>query len=171
MSGFLLAEFTSAPDLAAAAHAAREAGHPALDALTPEPVKGVAATLAPPAGEPPIGWVMFIAAVIGACLGYFMQWFSAVVDYPTISGRRPAHSWQVFLLVPYETAILAAAIVGVLGWLYMCGLPRPHHPLFEAPITLRASQDRYLLVFRKARGLAAWITAHLTPAALHEAEP
>jgi hypothetical protein len=94
-----------------------------------------------------------------------------VVDYPVISGNRPLHSWQVFLLVPYETAILSAAFAGVLGWLYMCGLPRLHHPLFDAEVTLRAGQDRYLLVFRDAGGLKDWAFRQLKPLAVHEVEP
>jgi hypothetical protein len=96
-----------------------------------------------------------------------MQWYSAVIDYPINSGGRPLNSWPAFLIVPYETTILSAAITGVLGWLWMCGLPKLNHPLFDAPVTLRATQDRYLLVFQNARGLPAWIDQHLKPIALH----
>jgi hypothetical protein len=53
----------------------------------------------------------------------------------------------------------------------MCGLPRLHHPLFDAEVTLRAGQDRYLLVFRNAGGLKDWAFRHLKPLAVHEVEP
>jgi hypothetical protein len=111
---------------------------------------------------------MFVAGAIGAAIGYFMQWYSAVIAYPIDSGGRPLHSWPAFLLVPYETAILAAGIVGLLGWMWMCGLPKLFHPLFAAEISQRAVQDRFLLVFHRNAVLANWIQTHLKPAALHE---
>jgi hypothetical protein len=170
MSRFLLVEYETATALRRAAKRASNLGRPALDALTPNPVEDVVALLSPPAASAPIGWVMVIAGVAGAALGYWMQWFSSTIDYPIISGGRPLNSWPAFLLVPYEMAILFAGVVGLLGWLWMCGLPKPHHPLFEAPVTLRASQDRYLLVFVRERGLQSWIEQHLMPVAIHEAD-
>lgn len=170
MNRFLLAEYETAHALHQAAKRAWDLGHPALDALTPNPVQDVADMLSPPKASAPIGWVMFIAGATGASIGYLMQWYSAVFDYPIISGGRPPNSWPAFMLVPYELAILSAGIVGLLGWMWMCGLPRLFHPLFEAKVTLRASQDRYLLVFPWERGLRGWIEEHLGPASVHEAD-
>lgn len=168
MSGFLLAEFKSATDLRQAAQTAAAAGHAAQDALCPTAVMGLGGLLAPSIAPRPIGWVMFIAGVTGACAGYFIQWFSSAIDYPTDSGGRPLNSWPAFLLVPYEVAILSAAIVGILAWMWMCGFPKLFHPLFNASASERANQDRYLLVFEARPRLAAWIAAHLKPIALHE---
>ena len=170
MNRFLLAEYESAQAVKKAAERALDLGRPALDALTPNPIEEMADLLSPTKAAAPIGWVMFIAGATGASIGYLMQWFSAVIDYPIISGGRPLNSWPAFLLVPYELAILSAGVVGLLGWMWMCGLPKPFHPLFEAKATLRASQDRYLLVFRRERGLASWIEQHLKPVAVHEAD-
>lgn len=167
MSEYLLAEFDTAHETMDAARTASEAGHAAQDVLSHMPVEGIDALLAHPR-KPPVGWVMFIAGSIGAIIGYFMQWYSSAIDYPIISGHRPLNSWPAFLLVPYEINILAAAIVGLLAWLWMSGLPKPHHPLFYADITERAVQDRYLLVFPRDATLAAWIADHLKPRAVHE---
>jgi hypothetical protein len=167
MSEYLLAEFDTAREAMAAARAASEAGHAAQDVLSHMPIENIDALLLRPKRKP-VGWTMFIAGSIGAALGYFMQWYSAVVDYPIISGHRPLNSWPAFLLVPYETNILSAAIVGLLAWLWMSGLPKPYHPLFFANITGRAVQDRYLLVFPRDETVAAWVAAHLKPRALHE---
>jgi Protein of unknown function (DUF3341) len=147
MMGYLLAGFEDQDDVLAVARRAWQSGHPAMDVLCHKPIDGLCAYLAPPHGKPPIGWIMFIAAVLGAAAGYFMQWFSAVLDYPIDSGGRPLNSWPAFLLVPYEAAILLAAVVGVLAWLWFCGLPKLFHPLFDAPLTERASQDCFVLVF------------------------
>ncbi|HEY2034202.1 MAG TPA: DUF3341 domain-containing protein [Rhizomicrobium sp.] len=167
MSEYLLAEFDTAHETMDAARLASEGGHAAQDVLSHIPIEGIDELLIRPS-KPTVGWVMFIAGAIGGALGYFMQWYSAVIDYPIISGHRPLNSWPAFLLVPYETNILSAAIVGLLAWLWMSGLPKPYHPLFFADVTGRAVQDRYLLVFPRDAKLAEWISAHLKPRAIHE---
>jgi hypothetical protein len=123
LSGFILAEFATAQATTEAARKAAEAGMPAEDVLSPNPLSGIEEHLAPPSKKPPIGWVMFTAGAVGAVAGYGIQWYSAVIGYPINSGGRPLNSWPAFLLVPYESAILLAAVVGVLGLLWMCGLP------------------------------------------------
>ena len=168
MSGFILAEFATASALAEAAHDAAEAGMPAEDALSPHPLPGIEEHLAPSPQKPAIGWVMFAAAGLAAIAGYGLQWYSAVIDYPINSGGRPLNSWPAFLPVPYESAILLAAVVGILAWLWMCGLPKLFHPLFSATVVERASQDRYVLVFRERDRLADSIRTALQPRALYE---
>jgi hypothetical protein len=168
VSGFILAEFATADAAMEAARGAADAGIPAEDVLSPHPLTGIEEHLAPPPGKPPIGWVMFAAAAVGAVAGYGMQWYSAVIDYPIDSGGRPLHSWPAFLLVPYESAILLAAVVGVLALLWMCGLPKLFHPLFSASLVERATQDRYVLVFRERDRLAGRIQSTLHPRAVYE---
>jgi hypothetical protein len=170
MKDFILADFASPAALTEAARTAAEAGLPAWDALCSTPVEGLFEHLAPPRPHKPIGWVMFFAGVLGAAGGYFMQWYSAVIDYPIDSGGRPLDSWPAFLLVPYETTILFAGVVGILVWMWMCGLPKLFHPLFAAPAVERASQDRYLLVFAADHKTEIWLKKHMA-AALRRAEP
>jgi hypothetical protein len=167
VSDFLLAEFSDSRTARDAARKAALAGRPAQDVLSCVPLEGVVDDLAP-RQRGPIGWVMAVAGAIGAAIGWFMQWYSAVIDYPTNSGGRPLDSWPAFLLVPYETTILAAGVVGLLGWMWMCGLPKLFHPLFEAALTKRAVQDKWVLVFAHDDALARWVQAHLKPDAVHE---
>lgn len=164
MKDFLLAEFDTPAALADAARAAAQAGIPAQDALCSTPVEGVFDHLAPPRPRKPIGWIMFIAGALGAMAGYFMQWYSAVIDYPILSGGRPLDSWPAFLLVPYETAILAAGVVGILAWMWLCGLPKLFHPLFAASATERANRDSYVLVFTADHKTEAWLKKHMAKA-------
>lgn len=168
--GFLLADFATPSAVVDAARLAAEAGLPALDALCPTPVEGLFDLLASPRPHKPIGWIMFVAGTLGALGGYFMQWYSAVIDYPIDSGGRPLDSWPAFLLVPYETAILSAGVVGVLAWLWLCGLPKLFHPVFAVPAVERASQDRYLLIFAADHKTQMWLKKHMA-AALARAEP
>jgi hypothetical protein len=163
MSGYILALFKTVSEARDAAKNAAAAGVPAQDMLSPHPVEGITAYLAPPPRPARIGWIMIVAGGAGGLAGYFMQWYSAVIDYPILSGGRPSNSWQVFVLVPYETTILSACIVGTLAWLWRSGLPRPFHPLFESMMVERATQDRYLLVFERNDKAATWLKKQSIP--------
>ena len=84
-----------------------------------------------------------------AALAYAIQYYSAVIAYPINSGGRPLNSWPVFLLVPFEVGILAAAVAGFAFLLWRTGLPRLHHPVFALPNIERASQDRFFLLVER----------------------
>ena len=58
-----------------------------------------------------------------------LEFWSAVYAYPIDSGGRPLNSWPIFLLVPFEVGVLAAAVAGFAALLVLCGLPRLHHPV------------------------------------------
>lgn len=170
MSDFLVAQFENPDAVLEAARGALSAGIPAEDALCSTPVQGLFICLAPPTRQKPIGWIMFLCGVVGASTGYFMQWYSAVIDYPTNSGGRPLNSWPAYLLVPYEMAILFAAVIGLLAWMWLCGLPKLFHPVFEIPAVQRANQDRYFLVFKADRKTQTWLDSHW-PGAIVGEEP
>lgn len=144
MTGPLLAEFREPAMLQQALERVRQRSHHALDAFTPYPVEGLAEQLE--AGSSQIRPVMLAGGLTVAAFAFALQWYSAVVDYPINSGGRPLNSWQVFLLVPFEVGVFAAALSGVIALLWSCGLPRLHHPLFEIPGFERATQDRFFLL-------------------------
>ena len=144
MTGPLLAEFRDPQTLRQALSLLAQSRHRAIDAFTPYPLEGVAEQLG--AGPSRIRFAMLAAALAVAAFAFGLQWYSAVIDYPLNSGGRPLNSWQVFLLVPFEVGILAAAVAGAVALLWSCGLPRLHHPLFEIPGFERATQDRFFLL-------------------------
>jgi hypothetical protein len=86
-----------------------------------------------------------MAALVGATAGFFMQYWSMVVDYPVNVGGRPLNSWPVFIPITFEVMVLVAAFAALLGMFFLNGLPRPHHPVFNVPRFARASQDRFFL--------------------------
>jgi hypothetical protein len=143
VSRVLLAEFSRARELAAAAQAAVRRKARVLDAFAPFPVEGVAELIGPRPSR--IRVMMFIAGAVVAAMAYGGEFYTAAIDYQYNSGGRPLQSWPAFMLVPFATGILGASIGGLATFLAECGLPRLHHPFFGAEGFERASQDRFLL--------------------------
>ena len=155
----LVATFLTADAIAAAADRVRGDGFPLLDALTPYPLPGLLDRV----GRTPAGVrVPMAIGGFGAAVGaYALQYYSAVHAYPFNAGGRPLNSWPVFLLVPIEVGVLAAAIVGLAAFLFRCGLPRLSHPVFDVPGAPRASHDRFLLLCDPLDGDRQATLAHL----------
>jgi hypothetical protein len=150
MSESFMAEFDDADALLAAAKRLREDGFDVIDAFTPFPVAGLAELIEPRSSH--LRSLMLIAGLVVAATAFAVQSYSAVMAYPINTGGRPLFSWPVFLLVPFEVGILAAAIAGFAGLLWGTGLPRLHHPVFEVVGFERVTQDRFFLLARDPRG-------------------
>ena len=105
---------------------------------------------------------MLCGGLATAAFAYFLQWYSSVIDYPLNTGGRPLNSWPVFLLVPFEVGMLAAALSGFVAFLWNCRLPSLYHPVFDTTDFARATQDRFFL-------LAAQTDAEERSASLREA--
>ena len=139
----LMAEFATADEILAAARRAREHGYRQMDAYAPYSVEGLAEELG--MGHTRVPFVVLGAGLVGAGAGFFMQYWSMAVDYPFNVGGRPHNSWPVFIPITFEVLILVASFAALLGMLFLNGLPRPHHPVFNVPRFDRASQDRFFL--------------------------
>jgi ActD protein len=144
----LLAEFESPTALVHAAQQANIAGYRRMDAYSPFPIEGLAEML----GYRPtlLSWVVFLGGVLGCVSGYFLQYYTAVIDYPFDVGGRPYHSWPAFIPVTFELTILAAGLFAVLGMFGLNGLPMPYHPVFNVARFARASRDRFFLCIEAA---------------------
>ena len=139
----VMAEFAQPEQLLAAARAAYQAGYRKMDAYSPYAVPGVAEAIGFTKTRVPL--VVLIGGITGALTAYGMQWYSAVIDYPLNVGGRPPHSWPAFVPITFELTVLFAAIAGLIGMLWMNGLPKPYHPVFNAPEFKLASQTRFFL--------------------------
>lgn len=141
-----MAEFDTADRLLEAARAARAAGYEHTEAYTPFAVEGLTEALGRPFD--PVPAITLAAAVAGGAGGYFLQWYSAVIDYPLDVGGRPLHAWPMFVPVAFELAVLSAAVCATLAVLVADGLPRLHHPVFDAPDFDLSTRDRFFLCVR-----------------------
>ena len=110
---------------------------------------------------------MFVGGFAMAALAYGLEYFSAVIDYPFNGGGRPLDAWPAFMLVPFATGILAAAVAGFIALLTETGLPRLHDPLFAVEGFERASQDPFILALERRSSMTASTTYRLLHAAAH----
>lgn len=139
----LLASFPSPEALLEGARAMRQRSFAIIDAFTPFPVEGIAEYL--PQTDRGIRAIMLGTGMLVAGLCYLLEWWTAVVDYPFISGNRPLDSWPVFVLFPFEFGVLSAAIAGLVTLLLKTGLPRYHDAIFESDLIARAHVDAFIL--------------------------
>lgn len=139
----LMAEFQNPHDLVEAARRAREAGYRQMDAYSPYPVEGLAEALGLERTRVPL--ITLIGGLLGAAVGFALQYWISVIDYPINVGGRPLNSWPAFIIVTFELTVLFAALFAVLGMLALNGLPMPYHPVFNVPRFALATRDRFFL--------------------------
>jgi hypothetical protein len=99
----LLAEFEALEDLVSAAERAYADGYRHMDAYTLFPVHGLAEVIGFHTNR--VSLLVLIAGVIGAGLGFFSQYWAAVIDYPINVGGRPLNSWPAFIPITFEVTI------------------------------------------------------------------
>jgi hypothetical protein len=143
MTHVLLAEFTEERRLIEAARRARDSRYRVVDAHTPYPVEELSVAL--DHRESRVRPAMFIGGVLMAALAYGLEYYSAVINYPYNSGGRPLDAWPAFMLVPFATGILVAAVCGFATFLIETGLPNLSNPLFAVDAFVGASQNRFVL--------------------------
>ncbi len=138
----IAAEFADPESLVDAAYSAREAGFRRMEAYTPYPIHAVDEAIGDRRRLPPI-------VLAGGLLGFFTAWamefYIAVIDYPINVGGRPLNSWPAFIVIMFELTILFASIAAFVGTLYLCGFPRPHHPMFNVARFAQVSNNRFFL--------------------------
>ncbi|MER3412946.1 MAG: DUF3341 domain-containing protein [Armatimonadota bacterium] len=137
------AHYSTPEELIEAAKKAREVGYSRLDALTPYAVEGLVEVLGQRDDRVPK--IVLTFGVLGALGGFALQTYVSVFDYPMNIGGRPNLSWPSFIPITFECGVLAAALSALIGMLMLNGLPRPHHPVFDAPEIERATDDRFVL--------------------------
>lgn len=144
----LIAEFDDPEALLAAAEKTRDAGYTKFEAYTPMPIHGLDEAVGYRGTRLP--WVIFGAGLIGAIGMFSLQTWINVVEYPMNIGGRPLFSWPAFIPATFEGMVLLSAFAAVFGMIAACGLPRPYHPVFNAPNFERASVDRFFLCIEAA---------------------
>ncbi len=139
----VVAVFTNPEALLAGAKKAKAEGYNDIDAYSPIPVEGLLDVIE--WKDDRLAWLVFLGGLAGLVAGFGLEWWSSTQAYAHNVGGKPYGTIQMFLPVYYECTILLAAFAATFGMFALNGLPKPHHPIFNAKAGSRASQDRFLL--------------------------
>ncbi len=137
----VLGEFPSADSMLAGVDALRRAGYERLETYTPFDVPGLDEHLGLRRSK--IGWVVVAGGIVGLILGYGIQWWANVHNYPLNSGGRPVHAVPAFVFPTFEATILFAGFAAFFGLFAWLRLPRLWAPIDEVSGFERASIDRF----------------------------
>ncbi|MBN9070808.1 MAG: DUF3341 domain-containing protein [Rhizobiales bacterium] len=144
----LIAAFAEPDALVRAASAMREKGYRRMDAFSPFEIRELETILEIRRTRLP--WLVLAGGAAGAVLVYALMLYSVEIDYPVNVGGRPLHSWPPFAVIAFEAAILGAALAGFVGMLWANGLPRYHHPVFNAETFSYARGGKFYLLVETA---------------------
>lgn len=139
----LMAEFDSPEEILAAAERASRKGYRKMDAYTPFPMDELIDALS--VRHSRLSLFVLMCGIAGALIGFGMQYFTSVIDYPVHIGGKPLNSWPQFIPITFEMTILFAAIGSVFGMLLRNGFPNPVHPVFNVDRFELASRDKFFL--------------------------
>jgi len=139
----VVGSFVTPEALLAATQKASDAGYRKMEAYSPIPIEGLVDALK--FDDNRLGWIVFGGGVAGILTGIALQVWTSTQAYAHNVGGKPLISWPMFFPVLYECTILFAAFGATFGMIALCGLPKPHQPIFNAESFARASQDRFVL--------------------------
>lgn len=139
----MVAEFENEYQLLEAAEAAKEAGYSKMDAYSPFPIHGLSEAIG--FRDKKVPWIVFAGGLVGAFVGYSLQYYVSVFDNSFNVGGKPLNSLPAFVPITFECTILFASLGAFVGMLALNGLPKPYHSIFNTPGFERASQDRFFL--------------------------
>jgi hypothetical protein len=138
---FVLGEFPTPEALVEAGAKLRPLALGKLDAYSPYPVHGIDEAIGIPRSIVPR--IALTGGLLGAIGGYGLIVFCNVIDYPINIGGRPIHSWPANIPITFECGILFTALSIFFGCMFLFGLPRPYHPVFECEAFRSASIDAF----------------------------
>lgn len=144
----IVATFEQPETMKRAIVALRQAGVEALEAYSPYPLEDLA-NIVRPSRKPVLPLTIFLAAIFGAVLGYWIQYWDEALSYPINVGGRPYNSWPAFTVSTVELMLLMAVGAGFVAVLGASRLPMLYHPVFNADAFQRASRDQFVLCVEK----------------------
>jgi hypothetical protein len=141
----LLGVFDNEENLLGVTRRAREEGLKILDVFTPYAVHGLDKAMGLRASRLP--WVCFAAAVGGAILKLWFEYWTATVSWPLNVGGKPWNSLPAFVPVTFEVMVLSAGLTTVFAFLVLARLRPGKRP---AKVYPGVTDDRFVLVLEES---------------------
>jgi hypothetical protein len=140
----VLGVFADESNLLNVTREAHESGLKIVDAFTPYAVHGLDSAMGLRASRLP--WVCFLAAITGAALKLWFEFWTSMVDWPVNVGGKPWNSLPAFVPVTFEVMVLSAGLTTVFAFLLLAGLrPGKRPTLAYGGVT----DDRFVLVLEE----------------------
>lgn len=149
-----VAAFATSDQVVSAARTLRGQGYARLEIYSPYSLEGADEALGVERSRLP-AWVL-MGAFLGAAIGYGIQYYVTVVDYPYDVGGRPVHPVPAFVPATFETFVLIGSLTAFFGFFLLSRLPRLWQPVFETPGFEHASSDLYFLTVDADDPRFAW---------------
>lgn len=92
-------------------------------------------------------WVCFAAALTGAGLKLWFEFWTAVVDWPLNVGGKPWNSLPAFVPVTFEVMVLSAGVATVCAFLLLARLRPGKRPSLVHP---GVTDDRFVLLLEES---------------------
>lgn len=140
----LIAQYDSAGSIYHACEQVRDAGYKCWDACTPFPVHGLDKAMGLKASKLP--WAVLCMGILGGTSIMALMIWVSVYDYPLNIGGKPTWSIPAFIPPTFEMVVLFAALTAAFGMLFINGLPRWNHPLFEVEAFKKVTDDQFFIV-------------------------
>ncbi len=139
-----LAAFKTDTEILGAARKVRLAGYSKFDCHTPFPVHHLDQAMGLKRSKLP--FFILACGAIGLLSGFLLQWWTGAVDYKLVIGGKPFFAPEFATPIMFEATILLSAFGAVFGMLGLFnGLPTLYHPIFNAEVSKRITNDRFLI--------------------------
>lgn len=138
--------FDNPEDLIEATAKVRDARFRSFDAFTPYPVHGLDDAQGLKRSNLP--FVTFAAGITGCSLGFILEYWTSVIDWPLNVGGKPLNSWPAFVPVMFECTILFAGLATAFGMFFFNRLPNITRKSFDPRLT----RDRFALIIEAPQG-------------------
>ena len=139
----ILAEFATPADLFHACERVRDAGFTRWDAHSPFPVHGLEGAMG--LRRSPLPWIVLATGLMGATLGFCLQWWVHAAAYPLVISGKPYFAWPAYIPITFEVAVLFGALGAVFGMFGLNQLPMHYHPLFRSQVFERVTDDAFFI--------------------------
>jgi hypothetical protein len=143
LSQIILAEFENPARLIEAAKKIKDAGYKKFDCHSPFPIHGMDHAMG--LRRSPLGYIVFIVALVAFSSGILLEWWTSSVDYPLVISGKPFFSYQAYGPVAFAIMVLASAFVALLGMLAINKLPMYFHLLFSTSRFEKVTDDGFFV--------------------------